>query len=79
MKIYFREYNLFFVKKLKLNVSNNHGIIQSYIMYRDEINRKLELCLESNVNVTKRARLATFAISIVDIFGLLQPVCTAAV
>ena len=70
---------MFFVKKLKLSVSNNHRIIQSYIMYRDEINRKLELCLNQNFNVTKRARLAAFAISIVDVFCLLQPVCTAAV
>ena len=47
-------------------------VIQSFITYRDEIHKKLELCLESNINVPKRARVATFPLSIVDHFCLLQ-------
>ena len=47
-------------------------VIQSFITYRDEIHKKLELCLESNINVPKRARFATFAVSILDNLCLLQ-------
>ena len=39
--------------------------IQSYLIYRD-------INLNQNVNVTKRARFATFALSILDKFCLLQ-------
>ena len=46
-------------------------VILSYAMYGDKIHKKLVLCLESKlrVNVTKRARFAIFAVSIVEIFA----------
>ena len=53
-----------------LTVSHNGN--ESYIMYRDKIHEKnLENVLNQNVNVTKRANFATFAISIVDNLSLL--------
>ena len=47
-------------------------VIQSYKMYRDKIHKKLELCIGSKFNATKRARLATFARSIVENICLLR-------
>ena len=47
-------------------------IIQSYIIYSNKIDKKLNNVLNANVKVTKPAKLATFAISIVDNLCLLQ-------
>ena len=48
-------------------------IIQSYIIYSNKMDKKiLNNVLNTNVKVTKRARLATFTISIVDNLCLLQ-------
>ena len=47
-------------------------LIQSYIMYRYKMHKNLNYVLNQNVNVTKQARFATFAITMLDNFCLLQ-------
>ena len=71
--IFFREYNMFIVLNSCL-LSPIMIIIQSKIIYRDKIRKNLiqNYVLSQNVNVTKRERFETFAISIVDNSCFLQ-------
>ena len=49
------------------NLHVQHVYCAKFMLYSDEIRKKLELyVLNQNVNVTKRERFATFAISMVD-------------
>ena len=71
MTIFLGSTTCFFSAKFMLTVSHNHGnpIICMEIKYMKSLN----YVLNQNVNVTKRERFATFAVSIVDnLCSLLQ-------
>ena len=54
-----------------LTVSHNHGNRIIYNVYRDKYTKNLNYVVNKNVNMTKRARFATFARSIIENLCLL--------
>ena len=72
MADFFREYNIFIV--LISCLLNSIMVIQSYKNHRrDKIHKKTSNFFESKcLDVTKRARFAAFAVSIVDNLCLLE-------
>ena len=66
MTIFLGSTTCFFSAKFMLTVSHNHGNPIIYKCMEIKYMKSLNYVLNQNVNVTKRERFATFAVSIVD-------------